>query len=154
VKKKRKIAGRFSRGYSGAWCRVCARLNANFPTVSILHPTGPQGRNSIFQRWPPPNPRWASRPRATPLHNRKKRARARTHTYRIRAYYDDIRHRDTLCPRKFLNARRWSRSRSVFRTVSLSISTPDGEHSRAHRTHVRTRAYVKPRLKFRLLDPR
>lgn len=47
---ERTIAGRFSRGYSGAWCRVRARLNANFPTVSILHPTDPQGRNSIFQR--------------------------------------------------------------------------------------------------------
>lgn len=136
----------------GAWCRVRARLNANFPTVSILHPTGPQGRNSIFQRWPPPNPRWASRPRATPSHNRKKRAR--THTYRIRVF-DDIRHRDTLCPRKFLNARRWSRGRpaTVFRTVSHRLGLP--RHPVANiRARTYTRAYVKPRLKFRLLDPR
>lgn len=148
----RKHAERFSRGYSGAWCRVRARLNANFPTVSILHPTGPQGRNSIFQRWPPPIPRWASRPRATPLW--KTIARART-CYRIRRY---IRHRNTLCPRKFPNVRRRierRREEGGDLCFSQSSITTPGEYTFPYVcARIHTRAYVKPRLKFRLLDPR
>lgn len=67
-KQKKNDRGKIFPGiFRRIWCRVRAWLNANFPTVSILHPTGPQGRNSIFRRWPLPFPRWASRPSTIPL---------------------------------------------------------------------------------------
>lgn len=71
---------------------------------------------------------------------------ARAHQSNTRAS-DDIRSRNTLClPRKFPNAR----------SIGLTFAQ---FHRRGYldvrwRTHMYVRAYVKSRLKFRLLDPR
>lgn len=78
------------------------------------------------------------------------RARAR---YRIRQY---IRRRNTLCPRKIPNVRRRIERREEERgAISVSRKVPSRHPANTHsRTYIHTRAYVKPRLKFRLLDPR